>query len=495
MDFTECYEDTVSSVAAAARSGCRRRLRRLIHRGCSVDSRDNRGWNPLHEAAAAGSKDCVEEIFSSRCHRDYVNTLTHEGESACYLAAQRGHLAVVRLLLKAHADLNQLTNDLSCPLYAAVDNGHTEVVKLLVRKGAQVNRIHTASWWTCLHQAVYKGHSDIVRILVDVCNLEAHDDHKISPLFVAAQYGQKESLELLINAGATVNTQAADLATPLLIASQEGHRACVDLLLDHGADPNMACSKDWPQFPIHAAAEFGHISILQRLIEVTDRTCDRGERMVSPLYVAIHSDQTSSIQLLLKEGYSPDAQDYADILGFPSPLSLALYHTSTKPCRCSIKLLLNAGATLNGFLLRELVCVALSQVDFASSYLSILLNKGLEPSLLLHPHMLEKADSDVLNYLLEFVNWSTLSPSLKIILDQRRAEKTWEPHTYFDSVPCLSHLCRLKVREVLGPDQLMRTNVVQQLAVPTPLHDFLKFRDIQELSTLTSKMYLHRSVS
>ncbi|XP_014900411.1 ankyrin repeat and SOCS box protein 3 isoform X1 [Poecilia latipinna] len=536
MDFTECYEDTVSSVAAAARSGCRRRLRRLIHRGCSVDSRDNRGWNPLHEAAAAGSKDCVEEILSavsessSRCHRDYVNALTHEGESACYLAAQRGHLAVVRLLLKAHADLNQLTNDLSCPLYAAVDNGHTEVVKLLVRKGAQVNRIHTASCWTCLHQAVYKGHRDIVRVLVDVCNLEAHDDHEISPLFLAAQYGQKECLELLINAGATVNTQAADLATPLLIASQEGHQACVDLLLDHGADPNMACSKDWPQFPIHAAAEFGHMSILRRLIEVTDRTCDRGERMVSPLYVAIHSDQTGSIQLLLKEGYSPDAQDYADILGFPSPLSLALHRTSTKPCSESVKLLLSAGATLNaeewtyalgtdrtdllelildhrwiprpeafskGFLaphhrgktmlklkeLRELVCVALSQVDFASSWLSILLNKGLEPSLLLHPHMLEKADSDVLNYLLEFVNWSTLSPSLKIILDQRRAEKTWEPHTYFDSVPCLFHLCRLKVREVLGPDQLMRTNVVQQLVVPSPLHDFLKFRDIQELSS------------
>uniref|UniRef100_A0A3B3YZF3 SOCS box domain-containing protein n=1 Tax=Poecilia mexicana TaxID=48701 RepID=A0A3B3YZF3_9TELE len=535
MDFTECYEDTVSSVAAAARSGCRRRLRRLIHRGCSVDSRDNRGWNPLHEAAAAGSKDCVEEIFSSRCHRDYVNALTHEGESACYLAAQRGHLAVVRLLLKAHADLNQLTNDLSCPLYAAVDNGHTEVVKLLVRKGAQVNRIHTASCWTCLHQAVYKGHSDIVRVLVDVCNLEAHDDHEISPLFLAAQYGQKECLELLINAGATVNTQAADLATPLLIASQEGHQACVDLLLDNGANPNMACSKDWPQFPIHAAAEFGHISILRRLIEVTDRTCDRGERMVSPLYVAIHSDQTGSIQLLLKEDYSPDAQDHADILGFPSPLSLALHRTSTKPfgvlcfisfysyCHQneSVKLLLSAGATLNAEEwtyalgtdrtdllelildhrriprpeLRELVCVALSQVDFASSWLSVLLNKGLEPSLLLHPHMLEKTDSDVLNYLLEFVNWSTLSPSLKIILDQRRAEKTWEPHTYFDSVPCLFHLCRLKVREVLGPDQLMRTNVVQQLAVPSALHDFLKFRDIQELSTLTSKTYLHCSVS
>lgn len=46
-----------------------------------------------------------------------------------------------------------------------------------------------------------KGHTLIVRILVNVCNLEALDDHKISPLFVAAQYGQRECLEILINAG------------------------------------------------------------------------------------------------------------------------------------------------------------------------------------------------------------------------------------------------------------------------------------------------------
>lgn len=65
MDFTECYRDTVSSVAAAARSGYTRRLRTLIQRGCSVDCRDNRGWTPLHEAAAAGSKVCVQEILSA----------------------------------------------------------------------------------------------------------------------------------------------------------------------------------------------------------------------------------------------------------------------------------------------------------------------------------------------------------------------------------------------------------------------------------------------
>lgn len=65
MDFTECYRDMVSSVAAAARSGGTRWLRVLIQRGCSVDCRDNRGWTALHEAAAAGSKACVQEILSA----------------------------------------------------------------------------------------------------------------------------------------------------------------------------------------------------------------------------------------------------------------------------------------------------------------------------------------------------------------------------------------------------------------------------------------------
>lgn len=38
----------------------------------------------------------------------------------------------------------------------AVDNGQKEIVELLVRNGAEVNGTHTASCWTCLHEAVYE---------------------------------------------------------------------------------------------------------------------------------------------------------------------------------------------------------------------------------------------------------------------------------------------------------------------------------------------------
>lgn len=78
MDFTECYGDTVSGVAAAARSGCRKRVRRLLKRGCSVDCRDNRGWNALHEAAAAGSKECVQDILSAVGGRTRKESHTNE---------------------------------------------------------------------------------------------------------------------------------------------------------------------------------------------------------------------------------------------------------------------------------------------------------------------------------------------------------------------------------------------------------------------------------
>ncbi|XP_051928654.1 ankyrin repeat and SOCS box protein 3 [Hippocampus zosterae] len=529
MDFSECYQDTVSTVAAAARVGDMRLLRSFIRQGRKVDLVDNRGWRAIHEAAAAGRVDCLKEILSAAARtagstagfQAYVNSATHEGESACFLAARSGHLVAVRVLLKARADIDQLTNDLSCPLYAAVSNGHKDVVELLMAKGAQLNRSHTASCWTCLHLAVYQDRVDIVRLLVRSANLEAPDDYKITPLFLAAQHGRRECLEVLVRAGANVNAQAVDLASPLLLASQEGHLSCVDFLLENGADANLVCSEDWPQLPIHIAADFGHLSILRRLLSVTERACDRGEGLVSPLYLAIQSRQLPTMELLLAEGFSPDAQNCDSLLNVHSPLSFALKCNKREAAR----MLLAAGATLGldewhlvltrddadvlklvlehrrlyppRFLsddsaadgrssktplrppeFEDMVQVALQQPEFAGNWLPPLLKAGLEPELLLHFNTMNVANSEMVNFLLQFVNWSTVPPSLKAILCHRRALKTWQPFPQFDSVPDLSHLCRLQIRNLMGSDAVMRPNVVGRLPVPPCIHRFLQFDDV-----------------
>lgn len=51
-----------------------------------------------------------------------------------------------------------------------------------------------------------------------------------------------------------------------------------------------------------------------------------------------------------------------------------------------------------------------------------------------------------------------------------------------DTIVPLSHICRLQIRLMLGPDLLMRTSIVQQLPVPPSLHHFFQFRDIEEPS-------------
>ena len=73
--------------------------------------------------------------------------------------------------------------------------------------------------------------------------------------------------------------------------------------------------------------------ILERLIGITDRACDRGEGRVSPLYMAVRKP-SPSVGLLLREGYSPDAQDCTPILGLRSPLAFALSLTPDRRCRC-----------------------------------------------------------------------------------------------------------------------------------------------------------------
>ncbi|KAL2102253.1 hypothetical protein ACEWY4_001421 [Coilia grayii] len=434
---------------------------------------------------------------------DYVNSLTHNSETPLYFAAKNGHVRSVRLLLKESADANLKTLDLACPLFAAVEGGHQEVVKVLLRRGAEANGQRNVSGWSCLHQAAYRGHAGIVRLLAGVSSLEPLDDYNITPLFLTAQYGHSKCLEILAEAGANVNCQATDLATPLLIAAQEGHLACVEALLRHGANPNLYCNQDQWQLPIHAAAEFSHTRVLERLLEVTERECERSEGKVSPLYQAVLSERASTLTPLLNAGYNPDAQP---CFGYACPLELAIEGSY----RCSdegveiVRLLLEAGARVSdkaySLALRcpqllqlvlqcrglptekparqSLAQLAVAEVDRAHCWLPLLLRAGIEPTLLLHSSLFEEAVEEVLSFFLEFLNWSCLPQEIQNILSRRQdvsSETTMKP---LEGIPPLAHLCRLQLRECVGSLRLADRSYVQRLPLPPLLHHYVQFSDI-----------------
>ena len=57
-----------------------------------------------------------------------------------YRAAEKGHVDVAKLLIKAGAIVNQASKDGESPLYIAASNGHVDLVKVIIEAGGDVNQ-------------------------------------------------------------------------------------------------------------------------------------------------------------------------------------------------------------------------------------------------------------------------------------------------------------------------------------------------------------------
>jgi outer membrane protein assembly factor BamB/lysophospholipase L1-like esterase len=89
----------------------------------------------LWEAARTGDSKKVEALLDDGGD---VNGRTHYGATALWFAADKGHIDVVKVLLKRKADPNVADNVWGVtPLNAAAGNEHIEVVKLLLAAGAE----------------------------------------------------------------------------------------------------------------------------------------------------------------------------------------------------------------------------------------------------------------------------------------------------------------------------------------------------------------------
>ncbi|MBN3320245.1 ASB3 protein, partial [Atractosteus spatula] len=502
MDFTEAYSDTCSAVGIAARQGNVKLLRKLIKKGYSIDISDNRGWSSIHEAAFSNSHKCLNILIQAADSISFVNSRTYEGETALHLAARKGHCVIVGRLLEAGADVNQVTNEETTPLFLAVQNGHTDVVKLLVSRGADVNGSQSLCGWNSLHQSAFQGFSEVLKILLEEdADIEIRDDFGITPLFIAAQYGQLECLKSLADCGANVNCQAKDRATPLFIAAQEGHLDCVETLLSYGADPNLYCNDDAWQLPIHAAAQHGRDKILELLIPLTDRMCDMGKGKVSPVYSAVLGGHTECLRILLREGYSPNAQECL-VFEILSPLCLAIsesymemalvllssgarvlerhYVACLEEEHLSLfRSLLEQGDPLpSGEHLEGFLAACVSAQRRSPEWLPELLLAGFDPVHLLSETWTASVTDDALNFALEFANWKRLPPAVKQTLSNHAENSTWVQPGHFESLPSLCHLCRLEIRSLLQSERKCSRHSIRQLPLPVCLQDFLLYSDV-----------------
>ena len=180
--------------------------------------------------------------------------------SPLHLAANKGHLKVVQLLLEAGADKSVAMEDGATALFLAAQNGHLKVVQLLLEAGAGKD-VALADGTTALFVAAQKGHLEVVGLL-----LEAGADKNVAmedgatALFPAAQNGHLKVVQLLLEAGAGKDVALADGTTALFVAAQKGHLEVVGLLLEAGADKNVAMEDG--ATALFVAAQNGHLKVV-----------------------------------------------------------------------------------------------------------------------------------------------------------------------------------------------------------------------------------------
>lgn len=135
------------------------------HRDEEPDVLDCEEGHPLSMAAANGHVSVVSLLLKHGVPVD-LHTGTREKRTALHLAAEKGHLDVLRVLVDAGSQINAQDYLGTTSLHFAVHEGHLEAVQFLLARGADPN-MSTTSGSTALCMAPRSGSVDVVRCLLD----------------------------------------------------------------------------------------------------------------------------------------------------------------------------------------------------------------------------------------------------------------------------------------------------------------------------------------
>lgn len=123
-----------SSLYMSALRGDVESVRRLLAQGENPDKQEERGWTPLHIAAANRHGAVVDVLLQSGANPNLCNV---DGRSALFYVAWAGDVPLVQKLTEYGADPNLRNRfDGHTPLVAAVRGGHMDIVQLLLELGA-----------------------------------------------------------------------------------------------------------------------------------------------------------------------------------------------------------------------------------------------------------------------------------------------------------------------------------------------------------------------
>ncbi|XP_078537028.1 ankyrin repeat and SOCS box protein 15 [Lissotriton helveticus] len=432
-----------SPLLIATRIGSYEMVSSLIRHSCSVNQPCIKRWSAMHEAAKQGRKDIMALLLKNGGD---MNLRNGYGVTPLGVAAEYGHCDVLEHLIHKGGDVYAVANDGASVLYDAAEGGNPDCVALVLAYGGSGN-IPDREGYLPIHKAAYGGHYLALKFLIPATSKHAVKKSGVSPIHSAADGQHVQCLELLIENGFDVNDLLAEhmsenyddeRRSALFFAVSNNDILCTEVLLKAGADPN--------QDPLNC------------------------------LLVAVRSGSHEIVRLLLS--YRANVNCYfmrVNDTHFPSAIQYALND------ELMLRLLLNNGYQA------ELCFDCMHSDIFGNSFLWSNLEEDILPgwtscvikdnpfcefiTVSWMMHLVGK----VVQILLDYVDTVNICAKLKSALE---TQHEWpQICEILENPRTLQHLCRLKIRRLIGLRRLQRPILMEKLPLPPVLKDYIMYKE------------------
>ena len=291
------------------------------------------------------------------------------------LACINGNTDTINVLLNAGADPNIADADGDTWLhYAARNYCHMEVVQAIISHGVDVNITNKMNI-TALMIACKEGNKEAINVL-----LNAGADHNIADAYghtwlhyAARNYRQPEVLQTIINHGVDVNVTNEHKITALMLACEKGNKDVINILLDAGADHNItdAYGDTWLHY---AARNYWHPEVLHSLISHGVGVNATNRKNITAFMTACAKGNKDIINVLLNAGADPDKAD--------TDGDTCLHYAARHYCHMEVvQALISHGIDVNVTNKKNVTSLMISCRERNKDDVDVLLNAGADPNI------------------------------------------------------------------------------------------------------------------
>jgi ankyrin repeat protein len=317
--WTDVNKDSIrrrdGPVHAAAAYGLPATVRYLIQKkGYQKEQRNSFGETPLHRAAQVGSTRTMEELIiqgadlRAKVHHHYLKETT-----ALMLATLCQQIHSVRVLLNHGMDVNldrRLggtfdANNITVPLHMAAST-NTELTRLLLDHVALVQLPGICPqfpevWPSSLHFAVFYAHAfqdgllDRVNLLLDRgASINSQSSAGNTVLHMAILAENQDLVRVLLQKGANVTTQNKKGKSPVQLARERGHLLWIEEGVPTALLQNLPTGP-----PLHQAIWSRNYSLVNELLEAGHDIAEEDQEKVTPWEYCILSGDVELAQILV----------------------------------------------------------------------------------------------------------------------------------------------------------------------------------------------------